>query len=283
MLIKPVPAVPVYAQKKYRDPNRSIFAPSHRPSAPSLAEYLEGYYVPPASGDWQHGVCGCFEREYAERNCTFTCCCVHVCCEPFGPCCAWASMAAAMGVENTDEIFRRQACAYCLIDTGNRCTNYQNDQAKACGAALSAVGYAALVWIRTTARLQLAQWLGLSNAQSNFLQACCCVFWCNPLATIQEIDSMADAYKQIQVNDRVARYPSVREMEVVYSCNPIASNRLCCFMQERWKDGSFHPLRRLPPRRIQRELYPLLPGTTVVAAPLCMDREEHLPLLALPH
>ena len=185
--IRPVPAVPVYEQENYRDPNRSIFSPSAYPSAPSLAAYLPNYYVPPASGDWPHGVCGCFEGKYAERNCTFTCCCVHVCCEPLGPCCAWASMAAAVGVENTDEVFRRQACAYCLIDTGNRCMNSQNDQANACGGALSAVGYAALVWIRTTARLQLAQWLGLSNAQSNFLRACCCVVCCNPLATIQEL------------------------------------------------------------------------------------------------
>lgn len=53
-------------------------------------------------------------------------------------------------------------------------------------------------------------------------------------------------------------------------------------MQEQYPDGNRYELRRLPQPRGQLRPYPgRQPGP--VAAPLCMDREERLPLLALPH
>lgn len=301
------PARPAYQER------RSIFAPSGvtwstlEERNPVLYKRLstEDY----ESDHWTHGLCdpwhdapngqmACFTR-----NCSPSCCCVVLLCEPVGPCCAWASMGAAVGLPSNDQIFVNLGIAGQIAQAGEGFMQSKSEVGKGIGLAIYTLGVLLYWYVRAKGRRELSRWLGMGHRKGepsplpeSFLMSCFAVACCAPCATLQEVDAMAQAYIQIRRGPRGKFFEQqgIDKVDVVYAFAPCSFNGppgLCCFLEEEvtYMDGSItrEALKPLPPPLVRRDAAMARPfnGLGAVSGPACMaiDRDggDRLPLLAL--
>lgn len=174
---------------------------------------ISPYKPPGPQATWSHGLFACCAEP---RSVSPLCCLSHCCC---GGVCAWASVAGALHVPRVEDVVAAVGLGQVASDLGARLSR-ANDGA---GAVVQLLALFYIAYARAVGRVEVAKHLGHAHVPS-LPEACFITLCCAPCASVQEIDTLAAAYLQIQTT--VSTDP--QGVEVVYACDILPQGLSCC-------------------------------------------------------